>query len=100
MGGNNEHTYTVYSRTLGRVDSFEFANLSSNRTFSSFDLDRSIEAIANDVREARKARPTEVSNLQARGYLLVTKLGSSSWVASLNMGQAWSDHPEGIRWLP
>jgi len=28
------------------------------------------------------------------------KSGSSGWVASLNMEEAWSDNPERIRWLP
>ena len=100
MGGNNEHIYTVHSRTFSRFDSSEFAGSSSNRTFTKFNLDRSIEVIANDAREAREVGLAKAASLQARGYLLATKLGSSGWVASLNMEQAWSDHPEGIRWLP
>jgi hypothetical protein len=100
MGGNNEHTYTVYSRAFSRVDSSELAGSSSNRTFTNFNLDRSIEVIANDAREAREVGLAKAASLQARGYLLATELGSSSWVASLNMEEAWSDHPEGIRWLP
>lgn len=100
MGGNNEHTYTVHSRTFSRVDSSEFAGSSSNRTLTKFNLDTSIGIIANDARKAREAGLAKVPNLQARGYLLVTESGSSGWVASLNMEQAWSDHPEGIRWLP
>lgn len=100
MGGNNEHTYTVYSRTFSRVDSSEFAGSSSNRTLAKFNLDTSIGIIANDARKAREAGLAKVPNLQARGYLLATESGSSSWVASLNMEEAWSDNSEGIRWLP
>tara|TARA_R110000868_G_scaffold112534_2_gene303026 strand:+ start:1219 stop:1521 length:303 start_codon:yes stop_codon:yes gene_type:complete len=100
MGGNNEHIYTVYSRTFSRVDSSEFAGSSSNRTFTSFHLDQVGDSITNYIRQSREVGFTEVPNLQARGYLLATKSGSSGWVASLNMEEAWSDHPEGIRWLP
>ena len=100
MGGNNEHIYTVYSRTFSRVDSSEFAGSSSNRTLTNFHLDQVGDSITNHLRESRKAGLAKVPNLQARGYLLATKSGSSGWVASLNMEQAWSDYPEGIRWLP
>ena len=100
MGGNNEHNYTVYCRAFSRVDSSELAGSSSNRTFTNFNLDRSIEVIANDAREAREVGLAKTRDLQARGYLLATELGSSGWVASLNMEEAWSDHLEGIRWLP
>jgi hypothetical protein len=100
MGGNNEHTYTVHSRTFSRVDYSEFAGSSSNRTFTRFNLDTSIGIIANDAREAREAGLAKTRDLQARRYLLATELGSSGWVASLDMEEAWSDNPEGIRWLP
>jgi len=100
MGGNNEHTYTVYCRTFGGVNCSEFAGSSSNRTFTRFNLDTSIGIIANDVCKAREVGLTKTRDLQARGYLLATKPGSSSWMASLHMEEAWSDNPEGIRWLP
>jgi hypothetical protein len=100
MGGNNEHTYTVYSRTFGRVNCFEFAGSGSNSTFTSFHLDQVGDSITNHIRQSREVGLAKAANFQTRGYLLATKSGSSGWVASLNMEEAWSDHPEGIRWLP
>jgi len=100
MGGNNEHTYTVYSRTFGRVNCSEFAGSGSNSTFTSFHLDQVGDSITNHIRQSREVGFTEVPNLQARGYLLATELGSSGWVASLDMEEAWSDNPKGIGWLP
>lgn len=100
MEGNNEHIYTVYSRAFSRVDSSEFASSSSNRTLTSFHLDQVGDSITNHLRESREVGSTEDSDLQTWGYLLVTKSGSSGWVASLNMEEAWSDNSEGIRWLP
>jgi len=100
MGGNNEHTYTVYCRTFGGDNCSGFAGSSSNRTLARFNLDTSIEIIANDVCKAREVGLAKTRDLQARGYLLATKSGSSGWVASLNVEEAWSDNPERIRWLP
>ena len=78
MGGNNEHTYTVYCRTFGGVNCSEFAGSSSNRTLARFNLDTSIGIIANDVCKAREVGFTKTRDLQARGYLLATKPGSSA----------------------
>jgi len=100
MGGNNEHTYTVYSRTFGRDNCSGFTSPSSNRTLISFHLYWLGESITDHIRQAREVGSTKVSSLQARGYLLATELGSSGWVASLDMEEAWSDNPEGIGWLP
>jgi len=100
MGGNNEHTYTVYCRTFGRDNCSGFAGSSSNRTLISFHLYWLGESITNHIHQAREAGLAKTRDLQTRGYLLATELGSSGWVASLDMEQAWSDNPEGIRWLP
>ena len=87
MGGNNEYIYTVYCRAFDGDDCFGITSPSSNRTLVSFNLDRSIEIIADNAREARDARPTEDEDpdLQVRGYILVAYIGSPSWVASLNL---------------
>jgi hypothetical protein len=100
MEGNNEKTYTVLSRA---IDGDYYAGLTSPRCNSPlfrFNLDIFLDQVASEARESREAGPCETDSVQARGYIVASCFGSTSWVAEIYMAETWSDNFERIRWLP